>query len=266
MLHLLNPVYFLRPAVDAEQVVRQIRSTLLTGDGQGLHIHAWKSLVAGCGLPYRSAPAFATLDEDCGPNECGYTVSLEHAYTQEELSQLVACSSKLLVEHGFERPRHFRAGGWQMGPKLAAALQANGFSFDSSRTDARLLTSRWAENSGLVQLVRQLHPDSTPLDQPYELLPGLMEYPNNGSLADYTSTSRLLEIFRALVASGKSVLVLGFHQETAFDHLDNLADAIPLLEQEAQAAGVMLEWAGYGNARISGNRDGNVNIRPAPKP
>jgi hypothetical protein len=245
MLQFLNPVYFLRPGADAAVIHRKILSTLLPSDEQGLHLHPWKSLITRCGLPYRSTPAFATLDEECGEGDCGYTVSLEYAYTQQELTQLVACSADLMASHGFERPRSFRAGGWQLGSKMAAALQANGFTFDSSRTDAWLLTSRWDANSGLVQLLLKLHPDSTPLDQPYELLPGLMEFPNNGSLADYTSPQKLLEIFRSLIANRKTVLVLGFHQETAFDYLRRLEDAIPLLENEAEMAGVKLEWAHY---------------------
>ena len=245
MLHLLNPVYSIRPQVNAAQISQKIRSTLLPGDEHGLHIHAWKSLINQCGLPYRSTPAFANVIEECEGGECGYSVSLEYAYTQDELTQLVACSANLLVRQGFNRPRSFRAGGWQLGPKLAAALQANGFTFDSSRIDARLLTTKWDTKSGMVQLVQKLHPNSTPLDQPYELLPGLMEYPNNGGLADYTSAQTLLEIFRSLIANKKTVMVIGFHQETAFTYLSNLEAAIPLLEKEAKTAGVKLEWAHY---------------------
>jgi hypothetical protein len=245
ILQFLNPVYFLHPGVNAAQIGQKIRSTLLPSDEEGLHVHPWKSLMVRCGVPYRSTPSFTTLDEDCRDKDCGYTVSLEYAYTQEELTQLLACSADLLVEQGFTRPKSFRAGGWQLGPKVASALKENGFTFDSSRTDALLLTSRWGANSGLVQMLHQLHPDGSPLDQPYELLPGLMEFPNNGSLADYTSPQKLLEIFRLLIANNKTVLVIGFHQETAFNYLHRLEEAIPLLENEAQMAGVTLEWAHY---------------------
>ena len=94
-------------------------------------------------------------------------------------------------------------------------------------------------------MVKVLHADGTILDQPYELLPGLMEYPNNASRADYTSTDQLVEMFKALIANGKTVMVLGFHQESAFNYLNRLADAIPLMQQQADAAGVKLEWAPY---------------------
>ncbi len=54
-----------------------------------------------------------------------------------------------------------------------------------------------------------------------------MEYPNNGSLADYTSAQQIVATVRALIASGGDVLVPGFHQETAFNFLDSLEAASP---------------------------------------
>jgi hypothetical protein len=245
MLHLLNPVYYLRPEVNKAEITAQIRSTLLPIDAQGLHLHAWKSLVTQCGLPYKSRPSFAQANEDCESGECGYTVSLEFGYSETELIQLVACGGALLVENGFNQPKHFRAGGWQLGPKLASALHANGFMWDSSRTDAGVVAHSWGEQSALVQMLRQLHPDASISDQPKELLPGLMQYPNNASLMDYTSTERLLEIFGLLIKENKSVIVMGFHQETAFVYLDNLEDAIGLMQQAAKSAGVQLEWGRY---------------------
>lgn len=246
MLQLLNPAYFTRPGVDAMEATRRIHATLLPSDAHGLHIHAWQSLVDRCGVPYKNLPLITdNAHEPCLHGECGYTVSLEYAYSQEDLTRLVGCSADILVRQGFDRPRSFRAGAWQFGPKLAAALKANGFRLDSSRTDPKFLAERWGGSSPLVQLLSQLHPDGSALDQPYELLPGLMELPNNGSLADYTSAAQILEIFRTLLANRKSVMVLGFHQETAFNFLSHLEDAIPLMEKEAQAAGVVLEWARY---------------------
>ena len=50
MLHLLNPVYFVRPGADAGAAAQKIKSTLLPDDGHGLHLHGWKSLVERCEL------------------------------------------------------------------------------------------------------------------------------------------------------------------------------------------------------------------------
>jgi hypothetical protein len=242
MLHFLNPVYHLRPGADAAETTRSIQSTLLPGDTHGLHVHGWQSLIEACGLAFREKPDFSGAGQDCHVGECGYTVSLEYAYSQQELTKLIGCSAGLLERQGFNRPRSFRAGGWQQGPKLAQALRDNGFTADSSRTDARLIATRWGANSKLVNFINQLHPGSNPLDQPYELLPGLKEYPNNASLADYTSAHKLVEIFSELVRNGKTVMVLGFHQETAFSYLHRMEDAIPLMEKAAAEAGIKLEW------------------------
>jgi hypothetical protein len=245
MLHLLNPVYFVRADMDANAAAQKIKSTLLPADGHGLHLHGWKSLVERCELPYQGTPSFSGPAEECNEGDCGYTVSLEYAYSEHELTILVGCSVDLLVQQGFEWPKSFRAGGWQFGPKLANAIQRNGFLLDTSRTAPHLVAKRWDESSNLVKMVRALHADGDILDQPYELMPGLMEYPNNGSLVDYTRTEELVEIFRTLVANNKHVMVLGFHQESAFNYLDRLSDAIPLMQQIANEAGVQLQWAQY---------------------
>ena len=242
LMQLLNPVYLLRQSSNVDADASKIRSTFLPADTYGLHIHGWKSLLDYCQIPYQSSPSYAHANESCDGGECGYTVSLEYGYTEDALIRLVGCSAELLVQQGFERPRYFRAGGWQLGPKLANALEMNDFTFDSSRTDANLLTTKWAENSGLVQMIKTLHPESSALDQPYPLTVHVMEYPNNGSLADYTDTHRLLEIFNSLIMHNKNVLVLGFHQETSFSYLKILEDAIPLFEKAAQEAHVKLEW------------------------
>lgn len=247
MLHLLNPAYFVKPGVDAAAAAQKIKSTLLPEDGHGLHLHGWRSLVERCELPYKSVPSYAGTPEECSEQaDCGYTVSLEYAYSEHELTILVGCSVDLLVQQGFQWPKSFRAGGWQLGPKLASAIHKNGFVLDSSRTVPQLVANSWHEESELVRMVKALHADGSILDQPFELLPGLMELPNNASLADYTRSEELVEIFSTLVGSGKTVMVLGFHQESAFNYLGRLTDAIPRMQQIADEAGIRLQWARYG--------------------
>lgn len=245
MLHLLNPVYWQRPGADAAVIVERIRSTFLPLDGQGLHLHGWRSLVEACGVAYQGQPAFGAGEAACTQEDCGYDVSLELAYGEADLSRLLACSGERLVQQGFDRPLHFRAGGWQLGPKLASALLANGFVWDSSSIDYHLLLGRWAPDSALVGMLKTLHPQASPLDQPRELLPGLMHYPNNAALADYTSADDLLRIFDSLLEQRKTVMVLGFHQETADHYLPRLEEAIKRIEQTAASRGVEIRWAGY---------------------
>lgn len=252
MLQLLNPAYYLRPESNAANITKQIQSTFLPSDAQGLHVHAWKSLADYCNVPYKTAPSFADTEETCTAGDCGYTVSLEFAYSAEELNQLIACSSQILVAQGYAKPVHFRAGGWQLGPKLTTALQNNGFVWDSSHIDANILTTNWHEESGMIKMLRALHGnhDAT-LAQPYNLaaatseLAAITEYPDNAALADYTNTKQLIALFKQLLTEQKDVLVLGFHQETAASYLHRLDDAIPHFEAMAKAANIQLEWASY---------------------
>lgn len=242
LLHLINPAYFIQPGVNRAQIGSHIRSTLLPQDKVGLHIHAMRSLVEYCGVAFQSTPSIADAQEDCTHASCGYSVSLEYAYSQQELTQLVACSSELLAANGFQRPRHFRAGAWQFGPKLQAALQANRFIWDSSNIDANLLTGRWHQDSSMIRLLKTLHPHSTPLEQPYSLSTELMEYPDNAALADYTNTRQLVRLFEQLLDAHQPVMVLGFHQETAADYVIHLERAIPHMEKLARQKNVRIEW------------------------
>lgn len=248
LLHLINPAYFVQPGINRAQVGSQIRSTFLPHDTIGLHIHPMRTLVNYCGIRYQSAPSISGADENCTHASCGHTVSLEYAYSQTELTQLVSCASELMVSNGFNYPRHFRAGAWQFGPKLQAALEANHFLWDSSRIDANLLTTRWHVDSPLVTLLQQLHPrkisntENTLVDQPYALGYQLMEYPDNAAMADYTSAKHLLTLFEQLLNAHQPVMVMGFHQESAADYLLRLERAIPRMEQLAKQHHVTLQW------------------------
>ncbi len=242
MLQLVNPAYFLRGHPYNARLTESIQSTFLPTDTVGLHVHAWKSLTNHCGVPYQAGHSFADVNERCETGDCGYTVSLENAYSQAELTKLIACSNQVLVDNGFNKSTHFRAGGWQLGPKLIAALEADGFTWDSSEIDADLLTTRWHEQSGMIKMLRKLHPERTPLDQPYALSAQLMEFPNNAALADYTTAKQLVQLFENLLDANKTVMVTGFHQETAADFLPRLAIAIPRMEVIAKSRGINIEW------------------------
>lgn len=242
ILQLVNPAYFVRGHHDNAWLTKVIKSTFLPTDTVGLHVHAWKSLTQYCRVPFQYSHSFADTDENCKAGDCGYTISLENAYSQADLTQLIACSNQVLVKNGFNKSVHFRAGGWQLGPKLISALEADGFIWDSSVIDADLLTTRWHEDSGMVTMLRKLHPDATPLDQPYALSPQLMEYPNNAALADYTNAKQIVRLFEGLVNANQKVMVLGFHQETAVDFIGRLEKAIPQMEDIAKTHNIQLQW------------------------
>lgn len=243
MVQLLNPVYFVRDPNHAERTSQVIRSTLLPSDIQGLHVHAWRSLVTYCGVHFKNSPSFAQEKACRGGSDCGYTVSLELAYSQRELSKLLACSQEAMVDQGFKRPTYFRAGGWQGGAKLNQSLIENGFVWDSSEIDPNLLTTRWLNDSALVKMLKSLHPNSDSLAQPYLIQGNLWEYPNNAALADYTTTKQIVALFKALIQHKQKVMVLGFHQETAVDYLPRLVRAIKQIEAIASKEGISIEWA-----------------------
>ncbi len=247
MLHFLNPAYYTKEDANFAFLNKKINSVLFPQDERGLHIHAWKSLVNFCGLEYKSGPSFGDGDENCNvrDNDCGHTVSLEYAYSQEELNELVKCSNDILEKQGLGRPKSFRAGGWQLGPKLSQALADNHFLLDSSRTDASVLIPQWGENSNLVQMVFKLHPTASALDRPFELLPGLMELPDNGCLADYTPASILLELFQKNVKGGNAYFVLGFHLETAANYLPQLDKGLKEIYNYASENNIQINWAHF---------------------
>lgn len=240
LLQLLNPAYFFKPGADANAINATIRSTLLPIDTLGLHLHGWQHWVAHCGVTFQSQPQFAAAP--LSASEAGVTVSLEHAYSQAALTQLIGCASQWMVGQGYPRPRHFRAGGWQLGPKLTAALDQQGFVWDSSVIQAALLTTRWPKDSALVTSLHRLHPQVPDLAQPYALTPSLKEYPNNAGLADYATSQQWVQLFEQLIASEHSVMVLGFHQESADDFLTILAQVIPRFEAIAAQHQRRLRW------------------------
>lgn len=245
MLHFLNPAYFTKKYVEAD-LKNKIDSVLRPQDERGLHIHAWKSLVEYCGINYQSKPSFADIDENCRDGlDCGHTVSLEFAYSTAELSQLVKCSKEILIREGFGDAVSFRAGGWQLGAKLAQALAENNITLDSSRTDGSALIPQWGPNSKLVQMVTKLHPGASSIDQPYELLPGLMELPNNGCLADYTPAKTLFKLFQDNIKAGKSYFVTGFHLETADTYLPELEKGLVEIKKYAREKNIQINWAHF---------------------
>ena len=50
MQHFLNAAYYTRPDIDAPSTTQLIREVLLPADEHGLHLHAWRSLLAVAGV------------------------------------------------------------------------------------------------------------------------------------------------------------------------------------------------------------------------
>lgn len=240
--HFMNPVYWVRAGADVKAISARINPVLQPQDVIGLHLHGWKKMFDYCHIPYQAEPEFGGRDEHCTSGDCGYAVSLELAYDQTALARLFTCSAYALEHLGYGRVNSYRAGGWQLGPKSIAALHASDFVVDSSRTDAHWVEQEWKGKTRLVEFIQQLHPNASVLDQPYALTDKLKEYPDNASLADYTREDDLVQAFETVLQHHGDAFVTGFHQETAFEFLHRLEDAIPRMEAAAKAAGVTIQW------------------------
>jgi hypothetical protein len=206
--HFLNAAYFTKTGASASDTAAQIRSVLRPGDEHGLHIHGWRSLMTAS-----SGPIDLTK---CEP-DCGHDVNIT-AYSEAELRKVIAFSKATLEKNGFDRPKSFRAGAWQADKKVFRALAKEGFTLDSSATDAEYLKERWG-HSLLYPVTAKIWPGITATSQPYTVDLGeglsIFELPNNGCLADYVSAETLLT-----AQPGSDIYVsIGFHQETAAKYL-----------------------------------------------
>jgi hypothetical protein len=251
--HFLNAAYYTKADADADAGVTTaaIRSVLREGDEHGLHIHAWRNLVQAAGVKFRTEPAFrGPLDlSQCDP-DCGHDVNMA-AYTEKELQKLIRFSIKTLVNHGFDRPRSFRAGAWQADNHVFRALAKEGIKLDSSATSAAYLKERWGK-SLLYPVVGKLWPDTTATSQPYTIKLGsglsILELPNNGCLADYVTGEMIAATFHKNVELWKKdksrdvYISVGFHQETALKFLPALRQGLDAIRQVAEQETLPVEF------------------------
>lgn len=247
--HLLNPAYYTRPGSNATAATDAIRQALLPHDEHGMHIHAWRSLLAAAGVAPRGSPRFLEDDppvpkapDDWGfyPPEDGYDVPLEQ-FELEELDRVLKTSLEILTTQGFQRAVTFRAGGWMSGPKVQSALAKNGFEIDCSAVDPQFTIRRFG-NIALARWLTELWPSTVPTSQPYRSSTpagALWQVPNNAALVDYTATEELVAIFERNVArwretSGTPCFIsTGFHQETARTFLYRLDNGIDRMRRIA---------------------------------
>ncbi|MES2745146.1 MAG: hypothetical protein V4655_06955 [Bdellovibrionota bacterium] len=247
----LNAAYYFKADADPKLVTDTIRSTLLPGDEHGLHIHAWKSLIEASGVKFRTEPAFkGPMDLNACTPDCGHDVNIS-AYSEKELRKVIRRSIATLTKNGFDHPKSFRAGAWQSDKKVMNALAAEGFTLDSSATDAEYLKERWGKTL-LYPVVKKNWPETTSSSQPYRVQlsndKSIVQLPNNGCLADYVTGEQILTAFQANVEKLKEnpnvdrYLSIGFHQETAAKYLDKLRSGIDLIRAEAKKQNVTIEF------------------------
>ncbi len=250
--HFLNAAYYTKLEADAAKITKSIKSVLLPKDEHALHIHAWRRLVESSAVTFRTSPSFVMdgyLIADCAI-DCGQEIALT-GYTNAELRKIIAHSVEILQREKFNRPKSFRAGGWQADDNVLEALAAEGFTLDSSATDAEFLRKEW-EKYNLYGFVAKLWSKTTPTSQPYifTTTSGLkiLELPNNACLSDYMMGADMLKVFQSNALLLKKnpkkdvYLSIGFHQETAAEYLPRLREAIRLIRSDSRRNKIPIEF------------------------
>jgi hypothetical protein len=250
--HFLNAAYYTKHQADITQTTKSIKSVLLPKDEHGMHIHAWKNLVEASGVKFRTAPSFVMdgfMIADC-KIDCGQEIALT-GYTNKELRKIIAYSIEILQREGFNRPKSFRAGGWQADDKVLDALAAEGFTLDSSATPADFLLPEWGKYK-LHKMVKNLWMNTNPTSQPYNYKTSsglkILEFPNNSCLSDYMTGDDMFKVFQSNAQTLKKnpkknvYLSIGFHQETAAEYLPHLREAIKLIRNSAKQNKIPIEF------------------------
>ena len=105
-----------------------------------MHIHSWRTLVESSGVKFRTFPSMVTDEIDLAACtfDCGQDGVLT-GYTNAELRKIIVRSIRNSAKEKFNRPKSFRAGGWQTYDNVLEALAAERFTLDSSATPAEFL-------------------------------------------------------------------------------------------------------------------------------
>ena len=229
---------------------------MLPEDDHGLHLHAWRSLFEKSSVTAKRQPVFIEMtdyiktqinsdDWEYYTDDWGYDVPIDR-YDTAELSKVIGASIDILTEQGFRRPNSFRAGGGMANQKVFNALGENGFVLDSSAMNSRFFRQRFGDIP-LCTWMENLWPNVNDISQPYKMNTSsgdIWQIPNNGGLANYTSTDEILEVFHKNVKEWQDrkhesvVISFGFHQETAARFLDSLDSAVVEIKRYSQVSGL----------------------------
>lgn len=244
LTHFLNAAYYTKPGVDPIDPSREMKLAIKPGDGVGLHIHMWKTLVEAAGVKFRDGPSFLSAEGELleFEDDIGFDVD-PSAYTVEELRKVIGKSREILENEHFELEPLFRAGGWIGTPNVLEAVRAEGFTIDSSATDPDWLDGEDSQVQ-LQKRVREVWPNIDQTSQPFVIdTPAgeVLEMPDTGALADHMSAEDMVSHVtaahsRAANSPQRPIFVhLGFHAETAHHFLPALEQALDTLKKQKVA-------------------------------
>ena len=248
ILQFLNAAYFTKPGMDADKTKGLIESVLLPIDEIGLHIHGWKSQFETCGVKFRNSPSFnhgGEISQGENDLDIGHDIPISE-YTTEELVKVINHSKEIYKKNGWGIPLNFRCGGWISKPHVLKALEQTGFMGDFSAVPCEFLDGKRKSNF-LHDWLFPLWSDITPLTQPFKI-GNIMEWPNNGCLADYVTGEDMLNTFKLnweeFQKSERNnwYVSFGFHQETADKFINRIREAIGLIEVFCREEKISLKY------------------------
>ena len=235
--HFVGPYTFTDPAVSAQRqgelvswLVQQ-RDTFT--DEIGLHIHPYCNFVEHAGLTCITDQSTVYSQGD----PTGYTIKLG-AYTRAQTVTLLQHAGDLFEQHGLNRPKTFRAGGWTATIDTLRALGDAGFTADTSALNwARIEEWEGVQNGELYRWTMANWNPINDTSQPYwpntdDVLSSaaptlsLLEVPDNGVMIDYVSLDEMNGIFDANwngdILASPVTLMMGFHPSVQFSMAEYL--------------------------------------------
>jgi len=228
--HFVGPYTFTDPVVTADRQATLV-SWLLEqrdthGDEIGLHIHPYCNFVVHAGLTcITDQSTVDTMDLT------GYTIKLG-AYDRAQEVTLLTHAGDLFEQHGLNRPKTFRAGGWTATIDTFNALADTGFVADTSALNWAKV-DEW-KNVGNKELYRwnmehwlPITDDSQPYypnhDDPLAMTAptlSILQAPDNGAMVDYVGVSEMVDILAHNWDGGPlarpTVFSYGFHPSENF--------------------------------------------------
>lgn len=243
--HFISAGYFTKDQPDPA-LGKTLGEMVKPGDEVAVHLHGWKSLAKASNVEPKLAPSFLTGTDkllEFEDGDVGFDIDLD-AYSVPELRALLRTSKQRLEATKLPVSKSFRAGGYLGTPKVLQAAAEEGFTIDSSATDHRQLDER--KDEVLPKRLQAIWPGVDAASQPWKLQGGkLLEVPI-AAFADYATADEIVKLFEA--AHGKLAkdptrdvyVVLGFHQETAGEFGDRIAQAMTTVRARKDIADALV--------------------------
>lgn len=214
--HFFNPRIYLTtimPPIRAQVLTDWVKQRAMQNNDEiALHLHMHFDVVQAAGIEPRINPKWGYRSSE------GYDVYTT-AYTQAEISQILRWSLQQFAAHNLPKPIGYRAGGWFVNTSVLAALEENGFLYDSSGRTQSLWGGIAKSPWNLDITAQPFYPSRN--DQNTSTPPNfsVLEIPNTaGDSNEYTATE-LIRRYNANVneeiVSKKTAIVLLSHPQWA---------------------------------------------------